>query len=39
LRKTLANRLDLLAGASLSKEDYKLLEAIRGKLNQANRRV
>jgi tRNA (guanine37-N1)-methyltransferase len=29
LRKTLANRPDLLAGASLSKEDYKLLEAIR----------
>ena len=30
LRKTLANRPDLLAGASLSKEDYKLLDAIRG---------
>jgi tRNA (guanine37-N1)-methyltransferase len=30
LRKTLDNRPDLLAGASLSKEDYKLLEAIRG---------
>jgi tRNA (guanine37-N1)-methyltransferase len=30
LRKTLANRPDLLAGAALSKEDYKLLEAIRG---------
>jgi tRNA (guanine37-N1)-methyltransferase len=30
LRKTLANRPDLLAGASLSKEDKKLLEAIRG---------
>jgi hypothetical protein len=30
LRKTLANRPDLLAGASLSKEDRKLLEAIRG---------
>jgi tRNA (guanine37-N1)-methyltransferase len=29
LRKTLANRPDLLAGAALSKEDYKLLEAIR----------
>ncbi|MFZ1087415.1 MAG: tRNA (guanine(37)-N(1))-methyltransferase [Terracidiphilus sp.] len=31
LRKTLANRPDLLAGAALSKEDEKLLEAIRGK--------
>jgi len=30
LRKTLANRPDLLAGAELSKEDHKLLEAIRG---------
>jgi tRNA (guanine37-N1)-methyltransferase len=29
LRKTLANRPDLLAGAALSKEDLKLLEAIR----------
>jgi tRNA (guanine37-N1)-methyltransferase len=29
LRKTLANRPDLLAGAALSKEDCKLLEAIR----------
>jgi tRNA (guanine37-N1)-methyltransferase len=29
LRKTLANRPDLLAGAVLSKEDRKLLEAIR----------
>jgi tRNA (guanine37-N1)-methyltransferase len=29
LRKTLANRPDLLAGAALSKEDRKLLEAIR----------
>jgi tRNA (guanine37-N1)-methyltransferase len=29
LRKTLANRPDLLAGASLSKKDCKLLEAIR----------
>jgi tRNA (guanine37-N1)-methyltransferase len=31
LRKTLANRPDLLEGASLSKEDLKLLEAIREK--------
>jgi tRNA (guanine37-N1)-methyltransferase len=31
LRKTLANRPDLLEGASLSKEDRKLLDAIRGK--------
>jgi tRNA (guanine37-N1)-methyltransferase len=30
LRKTLANRPDLLEGAALSKEDRKLLEAIRG---------
>jgi tRNA (guanine37-N1)-methyltransferase len=30
LRKTLANRPDLLAGAALSKQDEKLLEAIRG---------
>src|ERR1035437_179855 len=30
LRKTLANRPDLLEGATLSKEDRKLLEAIRG---------
>ncbi len=30
LRKTLANRPDLLAGAALSKEDKKILEAIRG---------
>src|SRR5271157_4151568 len=30
LRKTLANRPDLLAGATLSNEDRKLLEAIRG---------
>ena len=30
LRKTLANRPDLQAGAALSKEDEKLLEAIRG---------
>jgi tRNA (guanine37-N1)-methyltransferase len=30
LRKTLANRPDLLEGAVLSKEDQKLLEAIRG---------
>jgi tRNA (guanine37-N1)-methyltransferase len=29
LRKTLANRPDLLGGAALSKEDHKLLEAIR----------
>jgi len=29
LCKTLANRPDLLAGAVLSKEDQKLLEAIR----------
>jgi tRNA (guanine37-N1)-methyltransferase len=29
LRKTLANRPDLLAGAALSKEDRKLLETIR----------
>jgi tRNA (guanine37-N1)-methyltransferase len=29
LRKTLANRPDLMAGAELSKEDRKLLEAIR----------
>ncbi len=29
LRKTLANRPDLLEGAALSKEDHKLLEAIR----------
>ncbi|MGA7833372.1 MAG: tRNA (guanosine(37)-N1)-methyltransferase TrmD [Terracidiphilus sp.] len=29
LRKTLANRPDLLAGAALSKEDRKILEAIR----------
>ena len=29
LRKTLANRPDLLEGASLSKEDRKLLETIR----------
>jgi len=29
LRKTLANRPDLLEGAALSKEDSKLLEAIR----------
>ena len=29
LRKTLANRPDLLAGAALSKEDRRLLEAIR----------
>jgi len=28
LRKTLANRPDLLAAAALSKEDRKLLEAI-----------
>jgi hypothetical protein len=33
------NRPDLLAGAALIKEDSRLLEAIRGKLNQANRRV
>jgi len=32
LRKTLANRPDLLEGAALSKEDHKLLEAIRLKL-------
>jgi tRNA (guanine37-N1)-methyltransferase len=30
LRKTLANRPDLLAGATLTKEDEKLLEAMRG---------
>ena len=30
LRKTLANRPDLLEGAALSKEDRKLLEAIQG---------
>jgi tRNA (guanine37-N1)-methyltransferase len=30
LRKTLANRQDLLDGAALSKEDRKLLDAIRG---------
>jgi tRNA (guanine37-N1)-methyltransferase len=30
LRKTLVNRPDLLAGAVLSKEDQKILEAIRG---------
>ena len=30
LRKTLANRPDLLEGATLSKEDRKLLDAIRG---------
>jgi tRNA (guanine37-N1)-methyltransferase len=30
LRKTLANRPDLLENAALSKEDHKLLEAIRG---------
>jgi tRNA (guanine37-N1)-methyltransferase len=30
LRKTLTNRPDLLEGATLSKEDRKLLEAIRG---------
>jgi tRNA G37 N-methylase TrmD len=29
LRKTLVNRPDLLEGATLSKEDRKLLEAIR----------
>jgi tRNA G37 N-methylase TrmD len=29
LRKTLANRPDLLAAATLSKEDEKLLDAIR----------
>jgi len=29
LRKTLANRPDLLEGATLSKEDRKLLDAIR----------
>jgi tRNA (guanine37-N1)-methyltransferase len=29
LRKTLANRPDLLAGAALSNEDRKLLDAIR----------
>jgi len=29
LRKTLANRPDLLEGAALSKEDRKLLDAIR----------
>jgi tRNA (guanine37-N1)-methyltransferase len=29
VRKTLANRPDLLAGAALSKEDKKLLDAIR----------
>jgi hypothetical protein len=29
LRKTLANRPDLLEGASLSAEDRRLLEAIR----------
>jgi len=28
LRKTLANRPDLLAGAALSKEDRKILESI-----------
>jgi tRNA (guanine37-N1)-methyltransferase len=32
LRKTLTNRPDLLAGAALSKEDKKLLDAIRGDL-------
>jgi tRNA (guanine37-N1)-methyltransferase len=32
LRKTLANRPDLLKGAALSKEDHKLLDAIRLKL-------
>jgi len=30
LRKTLANRPDLLEGATLSKEDRKILDAIRG---------
>jgi tRNA (guanine37-N1)-methyltransferase len=29
LRKTLANRPDLLEGATLSKQDQKILEAIR----------
>jgi tRNA (guanine37-N1)-methyltransferase len=32
LRKTLANRPDLLEGAALSKEDRKLLDAIRNKV-------
>jgi len=32
LRKTLANRPDLLEGATLSKEDRKLLEAIRNEM-------
>jgi tRNA (guanine37-N1)-methyltransferase len=32
LRKTLANRPDLLEGAALSQEDRKLLEAIRGEV-------
>jgi tRNA (guanine37-N1)-methyltransferase len=34
LRKTLANRPDLLAGAALSKEDRKLLEALRREQGQ-----
>ena len=34
LRKTLANRPDLLEGAALSKEDRKLLEAIRQQAGQ-----
>jgi tRNA (guanine37-N1)-methyltransferase len=35
LRKTLANRPDLLAGASLSKADEKLLEAIRREIESS----
>jgi tRNA (guanine37-N1)-methyltransferase len=36
LRKTLANRPDLLEGAALSKEDRKLLDAIREKTEEGS---
>ena len=39
LRKTLANRPDLLEGAALSKEDRKMLEAIRRETNRRLRRL